>query len=72
MILKWFNNGWIYELRSFWLGHMTSSWMCVMSSICLPCEAPLVVSTYLPSYSQMEFIDISQLSFIHDLGPKGL
>uniref|UniRef100_A0AAQ4QTP4 Phospholipase n=1 Tax=Gasterosteus aculeatus aculeatus TaxID=481459 RepID=A0AAQ4QTP4_GASAC len=59
-------------LTSFWLGHMTSSWMCVMYSICLPCEAPLVVSTYLPSYSQMEFIDISQLSFIHDLGPKGL
>uniref|UniRef100_A0A8D0ANP1 Phospholipase n=1 Tax=Sander lucioperca TaxID=283035 RepID=A0A8D0ANP1_SANLU len=26
----------------------------------------------LPVYSQMEFIDISQLSFIHDLGPKGL
>lgn len=22
--------------------------------------------------SQMEFIDASQLSFIHDLGPKGL
>lgn len=21
---------------------------------------------------QMEFIDVSQLSFIHDLGPKGL
>ena len=21
---------------------------------------------------QMEFIDISQMSFIHDLGPKGL
>uniref|UniRef100_A0A4W6DM47 Phospholipase n=1 Tax=Lates calcarifer TaxID=8187 RepID=A0A4W6DM47_LATCA len=26
----------------------------------------------LPVYSQMEFIDVSQLSFIHDLGPKGL
>uniref|UniRef100_A0A3Q3GAH9 Phospholipase n=1 Tax=Labrus bergylta TaxID=56723 RepID=A0A3Q3GAH9_9LABR len=26
----------------------------------------------LPVCSQMEFIDISQLSFIHDLGPKGL
>uniref|UniRef100_A0A3B5MC67 Phospholipase n=1 Tax=Xiphophorus couchianus TaxID=32473 RepID=A0A3B5MC67_9TELE len=26
----------------------------------------------LPLYSQMEFIDVSQLSFIHDLGPKGL
>uniref|UniRef100_A0A3B3YJM3 Phospholipase n=1 Tax=Poecilia mexicana TaxID=48701 RepID=A0A3B3YJM3_9TELE len=26
----------------------------------------------LPLCSQMEFIDVSQLSFIHDLGPKGL
>uniref|UniRef100_A0A667YYS8 Phospholipase n=1 Tax=Myripristis murdjan TaxID=586833 RepID=A0A667YYS8_9TELE len=26
----------------------------------------------LPVYSQMEFIDVSQMSFIHDLGPKGL
>uniref|UniRef100_A0A7N6B314 phospholipase D n=1 Tax=Anabas testudineus TaxID=64144 RepID=A0A7N6B314_ANATE len=26
----------------------------------------------LPACSQMEFIDVSQLSFIHDLGPKGL
>lgn len=30
------------------------------------CEAPCCLC------SQMEFIDISQLSFIHDLGPKGL
>uniref|UniRef100_A0AAQ5Z729 Phospholipase n=1 Tax=Amphiprion ocellaris TaxID=80972 RepID=A0AAQ5Z729_AMPOC len=29
-------------------------------------------SSFLPIYSQMEFIDVSQLSFIHDLGPKGL
>lgn len=26
----------------------------------------------LASAFQMEFIDVSQLSFIHDLGPKGL
>uniref|UniRef100_A0A8C6WZ42 Phospholipase n=1 Tax=Neogobius melanostomus TaxID=47308 RepID=A0A8C6WZ42_9GOBI len=30
------------------------------------------VTVCVPVYSQMEFIDISQLSFIHDLGPKGL
>uniref|UniRef100_A0A8C5A597 Phospholipase n=1 Tax=Gadus morhua TaxID=8049 RepID=A0A8C5A597_GADMO len=29
------------------------------------------VKVYLPLF-QMEFIDVSQLSFIHDLGPKGL
>uniref|UniRef100_A0A4W6DN36 Phospholipase n=1 Tax=Lates calcarifer TaxID=8187 RepID=A0A4W6DN36_LATCA len=32
----------------------------------------LILLLSLPVYSQMEFIDVSQLSFIHDLGPKGL
>uniref|UniRef100_A0A4W6DL53 Phospholipase n=1 Tax=Lates calcarifer TaxID=8187 RepID=A0A4W6DL53_LATCA len=31
----------------------------------------LILLLSLPVYSQMEFIDVSQLSFIHDLGPKG-
>uniref|UniRef100_A0A8C4I299 Phospholipase n=1 Tax=Dicentrarchus labrax TaxID=13489 RepID=A0A8C4I299_DICLA len=33
---------------------------------------PKVTVLSLPVYSQMEFIDVSQMSFIHDLGPKGL
>uniref|UniRef100_A0A8C4I6B3 Phospholipase n=1 Tax=Dicentrarchus labrax TaxID=13489 RepID=A0A8C4I6B3_DICLA len=32
----------------------------------------LITVLSLPVYSQMEFIDVSQMSFIHDLGPKGL
>lgn len=32
----------------------------------------LVLHIKLVSLFQMEFIDVSQLSFIHDLGPKGL
>ncbi|XP_077365786.1 phospholipase D1-like [Festucalex cinctus] len=32
----------------------------------------LKMSTYRNYHGMMEFIDVSQLSFIHDLGPKGL
>lgn len=36
----------------------------------IPSNRAAVLS--LPVCSQMEFIDVSQMSFIHDLGPKGL
>lgn len=44
----------------------------VSSSFFLNVLSNRVAVLSLPVYSQMEFIDVSQMSFIHDLGPKGL
>uniref|UniRef100_A0A3Q2QVQ7 Phospholipase n=1 Tax=Fundulus heteroclitus TaxID=8078 RepID=A0A3Q2QVQ7_FUNHE len=38
----------------------------------VPALKEKLYSSYLPMHKHMEFIDVSQLSFIHDLGPKGL